>query len=80
MLSKPGIWKRFIVALSVNLEHGTGVDPCEHDDSSPLKSSDPQAEPHLATLATLCHSVFDVTVSRETQRGLAYTKHTITSF
>lgn len=54
------------------LEHGTGVNTCVHNDSSSLKCSDSQAEPHLSTLATVCHSVFDVTVPRETQRGLAY--------
>lgn len=61
----------YVVALGVYLEHGTGVNPCEHNDSSSLKSPDPQAESHLSALATLCHSVFDVTVSRETQRCLA---------
>lgn len=44
------------------LEHGAGVGTCEHDDSSSLKCSDPQAKLHLSTLAALCHSVLDVTV------------------
>lgn len=57
----------------VHLEHGAGVNPREHNHSSSLKSSDPQTEPHLSTLAILCHSVFDVTVSRETKGGLTYT-------
>lgn len=56
----------------VNLEHGTRVDTREHNHSSSLKCSDPQAEPHLPTLAALCHSVLDVTVSREAQGGLTY--------
>lgn len=56
----------------VYLEHGARVHTGVHNDSPPLKCSDSQAEPHLSTLATICHSVFDVTVARETQRGLAY--------
>lgn len=64
----------------VYLEHGTGVNTREHNDSSSLKCSDPQAKLHFSTLATLCHSVLDVTVSRETQRCLActFTNHRCT--
>lgn len=58
----------------VYLEHCTRVHSSEHNDSSSLKRSDPQAEPHLSALATLCHPVLDVAVPRETQGGLTYTK------
>lgn len=50
----------------VHLEHGARVDARVHDDASPLEGPDPQAEPHLPTLATVGHSVFNITVPRET--------------
>lgn len=74
------LWK--CSQLLIYLEHGAGVNTREHNDSSSLKSPDSQAEPHLSTLTSLCHSVLDVAVSRKTQRGLAYsvTTHKHTQF
>lgn len=54
------------------LQHSARVNTSEHDDSSCLKCSNPEAKSHLSTLDPLCHSVLDVAVSRETQRSLAY--------
>lgn len=57
---------KYVQSKNIYLKHGTRVNTCVHDDSSPLEGSDPQAEPHLSTLATVRHSVLDVTVPRET--------------